>query len=119
MELSHPGIARSQLKRMPDYNAIAQRNGQYLTQELANIPWLIPPYVPPDRTTVYHKYRVRFDPDALGLTMPATEFRDRLLAPLEAEGVAATIWHVTPMTSFPSFQELDEGYGFGCWIPHW
>lgn len=107
-------FARSQLKRMPQYNAIGQRNGQYLTEELNKIEGLIPPYVPPDRTTVYHKYRIRFDLDALGLTIPATEFRDRLLAALEAEGVAATLWHVTPMTSFPIFQRLDEGYGKGC-----
>jgi dTDP-4-amino-4,6-dideoxygalactose transaminase len=107
-------FARSQLKRLAHYNGIAQRNGQYLTEELSKIPGLLPPYVPPDRTSVYHKYRLRFDPDALGLFMPAASFRDRLLAALEAEGMAASLWHVTPMTSFPIFQRLDEGYGKGC-----
>jgi perosamine synthetase len=107
-------FARSQLKRMPHYNAIAQRNGQYLSQELGRIEGLIPPYVPPDRTTIYHKYRIRFDPEALGLTTPPVNFRDRLLEALEAEGVEVTLWHVTPMTSFPIFQKLDEGYGQGC-----
>jgi dTDP-4-amino-4,6-dideoxygalactose transaminase len=107
-------FARSQLKRLPHYNNIAQRNGQYLSQELGKIRGLIPPYVPPDRTSIYHKYRIRFDPNTLGLTIPATEFRDRLLEALEAEGVAVTLWHVTPMTSFPIFQELDGGYGQGC-----
>lgn len=107
-------FARSQLKRLPRYNEIARRNGQYLTAELSKIEGLLPPYVPADRTTVYHKYRIRFDPQALGLTIPATEFRNRLVEALEAEGVAATLWHVTPMTSFPIFQRLDEGYGKGC-----
>jgi dTDP-4-amino-4,6-dideoxygalactose transaminase len=107
-------FARSQLKRLPTYNRIGQRNGAYLTQELGKHKGLIPPYVPPNRTTIYHKYRIRFDPEVLGLQIPATEFRNRLLAALEAEGVAATIWHVTPMTSFPIFQRLDEGYGKGC-----
>jgi dTDP-4-amino-4,6-dideoxygalactose transaminase len=107
-------FARSQLKRLPRYNAIAQRNAQYLTSELSKIRGVIPPYVPSDRTSVYHKYRIRFDPDVLGLTIPTTEFRQRLLEALEAEGVAVTIWHVTPMTSFPIFQKLDEGYGKGC-----
>jgi dTDP-4-amino-4,6-dideoxygalactose transaminase len=107
-------FARSQLRRLPRYNAIAQQNGQYLSQELGEIQGLIPPYIPPDRTTIYHKYRVRFDPDALGLTVPAVEFRDRLLAALEAEGVEMTLWHVTPMTSFPIFRKLHEGYGQGC-----
>jgi len=107
-------FARSQLKRLPHYNQIAQRNGQYLSQELGQIKGLIPPYIPPDRTTIYHKYRIRFDPDALGLSIPADEFRNRLVDALEAEGVAATLWHVTPLTSFPIFQKLDEGYGKGC-----
>ena len=107
-------FARSQLKRLLRYNAIAQQNAQYLTGELSKIRGVIPPYVPTDRTSVYHKYRIRFDPDVLGLTIPTTEFRQRLLEALEAEGVAVTIWHVTPMTSFPIFQKLDEGYGKGC-----
>jgi dTDP-4-amino-4,6-dideoxygalactose transaminase len=107
-------FARSQMRRLPYYNAIGQRNGEYLTRELSQIPGLIPPYVPPDRTTIYHKYRVRFDPDQLELELPAPEFRNRLVDALEAEGVEATLWHVTPMTSFPIFQRLHEGYGKGC-----
>jgi dTDP-4-amino-4,6-dideoxygalactose transaminase len=107
-------FARSQLRRMPHYNAIAQRNGRYLSQELGKIEGLIPPYVPPDRTTIYHKYRIRFDLEALGLTTPTVNLRDRLLEALEAEGVEVTLWHVTPLTSFPIFQKLDEGYGQGC-----
>lgn len=107
-------FARSQLKRLPHYNAIGQRNGAYLSRELAKIPGILPPLVPPDRTSVYHKYRLRFDPEVLGIRMPVTEFRNRLLDALEAEGVEITVWHVTPMTSFPIFQRLDEGYGQGC-----
>jgi hypothetical protein len=37
-----------------------------------------------------------------------------LVEALEAEGVEATLWHVTPMTSFPILQSLEEGYGKGC-----
>jgi dTDP-4-amino-4,6-dideoxygalactose transaminase len=107
-------FARSQLQRLPGYNAIAQHNGEYLSRELGQIPGLIPPHVPSDRTTIYHKYRLRFDARALGLAMPAVEFRDRLLAALQAEGVEATLWHLAPMTSFPIFQKLDKGYGQGC-----
>jgi dTDP-4-amino-4,6-dideoxygalactose transaminase len=107
-------FARSQLKRFPQYLAMSQRNGQYLTKELGNIPGLLPPYVPPDRTTNYHKYRVRFDPKTLNLRIPPSDFRDRLLAALEAEGVAVTLWHTAPLTSFPIFEKLNEGYGKGC-----
>ncbi|MEW5960373.1 MAG: DegT/DnrJ/EryC1/StrS family aminotransferase, partial [Chloroflexota bacterium] len=111
-------FARSQLKRLPKYNANAQRNGQYLTQELGKITGLLPPYIPDDRTTIYHKYRLRFDPQALGLKMPAADFRNKLIDALEAEGVEATLWHVTPLVSFPIFQRLNEGYVQGApWLP--
>jgi dTDP-4-amino-4,6-dideoxygalactose transaminase len=111
-------FARSQLQRLPRYNAIAQRNGQFLSAELGKIAGLIPPYIPDDRTTIYHKYRLRFDPQALGLTIPAVDFRNRLIDALEAEGVEATLWHVTPLPSFPVFQRLNEGYVQGTpWLP--
>jgi perosamine synthetase len=106
-------FARSQLKRLNHYNAIGQRNGAFLTERLGAIKGLIPPYIPADRTSIYHKYRVRFDLDALGLKVAPTEFRDRLFAALEAEGVAVSLWHVEPMTSFPIFQ-TKKGYGKGC-----
>jgi dTDP-4-amino-4,6-dideoxygalactose transaminase len=107
-------FARSQLKRLPHYNAIGQRNGAYLNEQLQQIPGVIPPYIPSDRTSIYHKYRIRFDPVALGVRGQVTEFRNRLMEALQAEGVECTVWHVTPMTSFPIFQRLDEGYGKGC-----
>ena len=99
-------FARSQLKRLDHYSQIAQRNGEYLTRELANVPGIIPPYVPPDRTTVYHKYRLRFDPSVWNLRASPVEVRNAFLAALEAEGVAATLWHVTPLTSFPILESV-------------
>ncbi len=55
-------FARSQLKRLDTYVANAQRNGQYLTEVLNTIDGVTPPYIPPDRTTNYHKFRVILDP---------------------------------------------------------
>ena len=106
-------FARSQLRRLQRNNATAQRNGAYLTQELSKIEGLIPPHIPSDRTTVYHKYRVRFDLQALGLSMPAVEFRDKLLAALCAEGMIANLWQYKPLPSNPIFQNLDVGLGDG------
>jgi dTDP-4-amino-4,6-dideoxygalactose transaminase len=104
-------FARSQLKRLSQYNAVAQRNAQYLTREVGKIKGLIAPYVPSDRTSVYHKYRIRFDPEVLGIPIPAPHFRDRLLAALEAEGVAVTLWHLTPLPCFPIFEEMSNRDG--------
>ena len=39
-------------------------------------------------------------------------FRDRLGRALQAEGVDASLWHVTPVTSFPIF-ETKEGLAPG------
>ena len=106
-------FARSQLKRLDAVNSNTIRNCEYLTEQLGKIPGLVPPYVPNDRTTIYHKYRMRFQPDVLGLDMPADDFRMRLFDALEAEGVTVALWHVDPMPAFPIFQEK-EGWGKGC-----
>ena len=106
-------FARSQLPRLVHYNANAQRNGEYLSKELSMIEGLIPPYIPPDRTSIYHKFRLRFDTEALGLTIPAAAFRDKLVDALLAEGVAVGLWQYKPMPAYPIFQNLNIGYGNG------
>jgi dTDP-4-amino-4,6-dideoxygalactose transaminase len=106
-------FARSQLKRLDKYNANAQRNGQYLSKDLAEIKGLIVPYVPEDRTTIYHKYRVRLNPSELGIDMEASKFRDVIMAALKAEGVDVVLWQKIPVPGQTLFQ-LKEGYGKGC-----
>ena len=103
-------FARSQLRRLDEYTEIAQRNGRYLNEALARIPGITPPTEPNDRTSVFHKYRVRFDVKKLGVQASPAAFRDRFLAALRAEGVDAALWHTEPVTSFPIFQSHD---GFG------
>lgn len=106
-------FARSQLKRLDKYNANAQRNGQYLSKQLAEIKGLIVPYVPEDRTTNYHKYRVRLNPSKLGIDMEDSKFRDLIMAALKAEGVEVSLWMKMPVPGQTIFQ-LKEGYGKGC-----
>ena len=106
-------FARSQLRRLDEYTRIAQRNAEYLNKELGKIAGLIPPHVPADRTHVYYKYRLRFDPETLGLQIPTVQFRNSLLNALQAEGVQATLWHTDPLPAFSVFQTL-SGYGKGC-----
>ena len=48
---------------------------------------LLPPITPPDRTHIYHKYRVRLDPKALGINIEPKSFRDKVMNALIAEGV--------------------------------
>ena len=39
-------LARSQLRRLPDYIATGQRNAAYLDEQLPGVPGITPPYVP-------------------------------------------------------------------------
>jgi len=106
-------FARSQLKRLDENNANSQRNGKYLSKHLDEIKGVIPPYIPEDRTTIYHKYRVRLNPSELGLNMEVSKFRDLVMKALEAEGVDVVLWQTVPIPGQTLFQ-LKEGYGKGC-----
>jgi perosamine synthetase len=104
-------LARSQLKRLPEYIAIGQRNAAHLTERLSGVPGIRPPYVPEDRTSTYYEYRVRLDPAELGLgDVKPTAFRDALGKTLQAAGVGCELWHTEPAPAFPVFQNR-EGFG--------
>ena len=99
-------LARSQLRRLPDYIATGQRNAAFLTEHLAGVPGITPPYIPEDRTSSYYQFRVRLEPAAVGLgDVPATVFRDALGQALMAEGVGVELWHTQPAPAFPVFQD--------------
>ena len=106
-------LTRSQFRRLDASLAQTRRNAAYLTENLGRIPGIVPPYVPPDCTSGYYQYRLRLDPKALGVTMPAKEFRLKLLAALGAEGVEASLWQTVPVPGQTLFQER-TGYGLGC-----
>jgi len=106
-------FARSQLRRLDKYNAIAQRNGEYLSRQLRGIKGVTPPYVSQDRTTIYHKYRVRLNPSELGANVSGIKFRDAVMEALQAEGVDTVLWQTAPIPGQPLFQ-LKQGYGKGC-----
>jgi dTDP-4-amino-4,6-dideoxygalactose transaminase len=99
-------LARSQLQRLPEYIATGQRNAAVLTEALADVPGITPPYIPPDRTSTYYQYRVRLEPTALGLGhLEPTVVRDGLGKALLAAGVGVELWHTQPAPAFPVFQE--------------
>jgi perosamine synthetase len=117
-------LTRSQLTRLDEYNATAQANAAVLNEGLARVVGVIPPLVPDDRTSVWHKYRVRVDPAALGWNGPGAELRDRLVHALRAEGVEAVLWQVSPLPAYPAFRRAlrpwragDDGAGLAPWDP--
>ena len=111
-------IARVQLRRLNDSNRNAAANAAVLGARLSRLAGVVPPSCPPDRTHVYHKYRVRVDPRALGLSIPPRRLRDRVVAALRAEGVEAKLWLGKPVPEMP-FLKARAGYGHGCpWACH-
>jgi dTDP-4-amino-4,6-dideoxygalactose transaminase len=102
-------LARSQLRRLPEYIETGQRNAASLTRLLAGVQGLTTPVVPPDRTSSNYHYRVRIDPEALGLAhLAPTVVRDAIGQALMAAGVGVEIWHTQPAPAFPVFAE--RGY---------
>jgi perosamine synthetase len=106
-------LCRSQLRRLDASLANARKNAAYLTENLGKIPGVIPPYVPPDCTSGYYQYRMRLDPRAAGVSLPAKEFRLKVLAALKAEGLEVSLWQTVPVPGQTLFQER-TGYGLSC-----
>jgi len=106
-------LTRSQLRRLDASLAQTRRNAAYLTEHLAKIQGIIPPHIPPECTSGYYQYRLRLNPQALGVTLPVKEFRLKVLAALGAEGVEVSLWQTVPVPGQTLFQER-TGYGLGC-----
>jgi dTDP-4-amino-4,6-dideoxygalactose transaminase len=96
-------LARAQLARLPETTRRSQANAGRLTARLAALPGLVPPGVPAGRTHVFHKYRLRLDPDLAHPKVTAAGLRDRFLQALQAEGVEAVLWQTVPLPAHPLF----------------
>jgi dTDP-4-amino-4,6-dideoxygalactose transaminase len=106
-------FARSQLHRLDEFNALRQRNASILDATLSGLPGLVPPVVPAGSTHVYYLYRLRIDPEAMGVDIPVGPLRRAFQDALLAEGVGAREWQNTPLPGLELFQRR-EGYGGGC-----
>ena len=107
-------FARSQLRKLDKLNDMRIKNANRLTERLKSLKGVQPPYVPEGCKHTYHMYRVRFEPKELGIEMPYLEFKEKVKAALEAEGVRCGQWiDAQAGPNFPLFQ-LKEGYGNGC-----
>ncbi len=92
-----------QLRRLDEYLAARRRNAAYLTERLAEIPAVLPPYVAPDVVHSYYKCICKLRTDRLSVDM------DRFVAAVAAEGVPISRRYPTPLHRQPLFQDL--GYG--------
>ncbi len=107
-------FARSQLRRLAGYNAIARRNAAILESYLREIPGLHAPYVPAGYVSIYHKYRITLAPEELNTRLRGTALRDTFMAALTAEGVDVDLWGTAPLAVHPM---IAGHHGFGHGYP--
>lgn len=105
-------FGKSQLSRLPELTQRAQENGHRLAKALRELPGVLPPTIPADRTTVFHKYRVWLDAQAAGLDLSPTQLRDATIKALRAEGCEVVLWQGDALPSHPLFSET-KGFGKG------
>ncbi len=106
-------VARCQLRRLDEHNAMRQTNAERLSSRLAQLPGVKPPHVPPECEHSYHMYRVGFEPSDVGVEVENPTFRDKVRDALVAEGVPCGQWiDGGSGPTYPLFQ-LREGYGGG------
>ena len=112
-------LARGQLARIDELNGERRSLCEHLTQQIQDLPGVIPPRVPPDRSHAYHLYRVRFDPGAAGLDLKPSEFRAKVVAALGAEGVLCRSWMNWTIPSLPLFTRPEEFEASHPWRRPW
>lgn len=106
-------MVRSQLKRLDNNIRARHEKGEYISKAFAELPGLIPPFVPDDRTHAYYIYYFKVDPVEAGLDIPAGRFRQAIQDALRAEGVFVQLSQHTPVPGQSLFQ-VKRGYGKGC-----
>jgi len=105
-------FARAQLSKLAERTARCARNADRLSQALSGLAGVIPPVIPPGRTSVHHKFRVRLDPAAAGVDLPPERFRDVVLTALRAEGLEVVLWQSVSLPAQTVFQRRDPQGGY-------
>jgi perosamine synthetase len=90
----HAAIGRVQLRKLPEWTAIRQKNAEYLSAHLKNV---VTPYVAPGTTHAYHQYTIRIEGEDAAK-------RDRFMAQIRERGVGCGVYYPTPIYRLPSFK---------------
>jgi perosamine synthetase len=106
-------FTRSQLSRFPAYQARRVENVSRFLAALADLPGVICPLTPADRTHAWHIVRLRFDARAAGPDDLAPDLlREALQRTLRSEGVPLARYQRVPLPAQQVFQTR-EGFGRG------
>ena len=106
-------FGRAQLTKLDGYMKTLKTNAQALTEALKGTPHLILPTEYAGAEHNWYNYTVRFDMKALGHEHDASDFRDKIVAAMKAEGVQTGVWQKFILPAMTVFQ-AKNGYGQGC-----
>ncbi len=106
-------FALAQLTKMDSYAEILNKNSAAFMSELESIPGLTLPFVPARCTHNHYNIVLRVDPEAYGYKGEPSDFRDALVAALQAEGVGGTPWQQFILPQMTVFR-AQNAYGGGC-----
>ena len=112
-------FGRAQLTKLDGYLAQTRANALRLHELLQGTPNLILPHEPPGFHHNWYNFTMRFDLEALGHGGDAADFRNKIVAAMQAEGVQTGLWQSYILPAMTVFQ-AQNGYGRGCpWsCPH-
>lgn len=96
----HAAIGLAQLRKLERFNEARQSNARYLSEHLRGV---VTPYVPPERTHVFHQYTIR---------VPHGK-RDALRAFLQERGIGSEIYYPVPIHQ----QRLYRALGYNGHFP--
>ena len=105
-------FGRAQLSKIDGFLKQALDNAHTLTEGLQGVPGLILPVAPPDCGHNFYNYTIRFDMAKLRHAHDASEFRYKIIAALQAEGVETGVWQSFILPAMTVFQAKD-GFGKG------
>ncbi len=88
-----------QFARMEELNAGRVELCQYLTEQLTDVPGLMPPVVESDCTHVYYVYAMKYDEAAMEIP------RKRFVEAMVAEGIPMGAGYVKPLYTGPIYHE--------------
>lgn len=102
MSSFHAATGLVQLRRIEEYLEARRRNAVYLSERLAEIEAIEPPYVAPECVHSYYKYICRLKPES-GLDI------DWFVHAVAAEGVPISRRYPTPLPGQPVFRGMEAG----------
>ena len=94
-------LGRVQLSKLEQFNEKRRRNAAFYNQELADLPFIDVPYLPPYALPVFHQYTLR-----------VKGARDALLQFLRDRGIGCESYYPLPLHHQPFLQNLYSASSF-------